>query len=64
MLGYVLLNQTLRYNICMDSKSKTFLIVFTFLVVFSAFITYYQYVVTGYFDVITDEQIFYESLEE
>jgi len=47
-----------------DKKSKLFLLIFIFLVAISIIVTYYRYMVLKDFDILTDEELFNESLEE
>jgi len=47
-----------------DKKSKILSIIFIFLVTISIAVTYYRYIVLKDFDILTDEELFNESLEE
>jgi len=47
-----------------EKKSKIFFIIFFSLVIISVVIAYNKYMINKDFEIFTDEEIFYESLEE
>lgn len=47
----------------LEKKSKNFFAIFSLLIVLSIVIAYYRYMVFQDFNIITDEEVFYEELE-